>query len=62
MVEAWVQLHCLECEKRWEENPAELPATDERYQCSNCGAQGTLGEFLLTQQDLETVQGLQGGE
>ncbi len=59
MVEAWVQLHCLDCEKRWEENPAQLPATGESYRCPDCGHQATLGEFLLTQRDLETVKGLQ---
>lgn len=62
MAEAWVQLQCVECEKRWQENPAELPAPKEEYRCPDCETRATVGEFLLTQQDLETVRGLQGGE
>lgn len=61
MNEAWVQLSCLECDNRWSENPGELPAPDEQYQCPDCRAYATVAEFLLTQQDLQTVNSLQGG-
>lgn len=61
MSEAWVQLHCVECEHRWQENPAELPEPDAEYRCPSCGAYQTVAEFLLTQRDLEALKGLQEG-
>lgn len=62
MAEAWVQLNCLACENRWSDNPANLPAPGEQYQCPSCGEYANVSEFLLTKQDLETVRGLQGGQ
>lgn len=60
MAEAWVQLACLECEHRWQENPSGLPPTDTTYRCPSCGLERNLAEFLLTHRDLEAVKGLQG--
>ena len=56
MVEAFVRLQCPECQKGWEENPAELPDHTAQFTCPSCETARRLAEFMRTERDLETVK------
>lgn len=62
MTEAWVQLYCSSCEKRWKRTAREIPAPDTMFACPDCSAERPVTEFLLTQQDLQTIKNLHTGE
>ena len=57
--EAFVQLLCPECQKKWESTPSELPAHDEHFSCPNCHATRRTAEFMRTDRDLENLKNLQ---
>lgn len=57
--EAFVQLLCPECQKKWESTPSELPAHDEHFNCPNCHATRRTAEFMRTDRDLENLKTLQ---
>lgn len=56
MPEAWIQLLCPECGEGWEENPSDLPAPGERYECPHCGARAPVSEFMRTERDLDILE------
>lgn len=56
MQEAWIQLQCPGCDKRWEANPAELPAPDGSYTCEDCDATRRVSEFPKTARDFEILE------
>ncbi|MFB6125240.1 MAG: hypothetical protein ABEJ59_04710 [Halanaeroarchaeum sp.] len=58
--EAYVQLVCPECQKTWEENPRELPASEQNYECPNCNATRRTAEFMRTDSDFETLKQFEG--
>ena len=55
MQEAWIQLHCPDCEKWWEANPADLPATENAYTCEDCETTRRISEFTKTLRDFEIL-------
>jgi predicted RNA-binding Zn-ribbon protein involved in translation (DUF1610 family) len=60
MEEAFVRLHCPDCSKDWEENPAELPGHRQEFSCPDCGTTRRLAEFMRTERDLEAVKQFEG--
>ncbi len=56
MREAWVQLHCRKCDKRWQKNPKELPAPSESFACPACGLDDSMSTFLETARGLEILE------
>lgn len=61
MQEAWIQLSCPACGKRWQENPVELPEPRESFACEHCGEARTVSEFAKTARDLEILENLHTG-
>lgn len=59
MVEAWIQLQCPSCGEEWEDAPTDLPASDAEYTCNHCGETRRVAEFMLTQRDLEILEGFE---
>ena len=59
MVEAFVRLVCLECDKEWQDTPAELPQLRTNFSCPHCHATRRLTEFMRTERDLEAVKAFQ---
>ncbi len=58
MREAYVRLVCPECSKSWEDNPSELPAADESFDCPECSETRRTAEFMRTDRDLENLKSL----
>ncbi|MDY6819764.1 MAG: hypothetical protein SVG88_13980 [Halobacteriales archaeon] len=58
MKEAFVQLHCSDCEKAWESTPSELPAHSEDFTCPGCQVTRRMAEFARTERDLEVLKQL----
>jgi DNA-directed RNA polymerase subunit RPC12/RpoP len=56
MSEPWIQLHCPDCTEQWEENPVNLPAPDEEFQCPHCGARHPVSEFTRANRDFEILE------
>jgi len=56
MTEAWIELGCASCEKYWEENPTDLPASDEQFRCPDCGTARPTAEFMRSARDLDVLQ------
>lgn len=56
MVEAWIELACPSCERRWEASPTDLPAPDDRFTCPGCGEERTTAQFMKDQRDLEILK------
>lgn len=59
MEEAYVRLLCPECEKDWESTSTDLPRHDTTFHCPNCHASYRLAAFTRTENDLQTLKGLQ---
>jgi len=59
MVEAFVRLVCPECDKEWQDTPAELPQLRTNFSCPHCHATQRLTEFMRTERDLEAVKAFQ---
>ncbi|MDT3435640.1 hypothetical protein [Haloarcula sp. 1CSR25-25] len=59
MEEAYVRLLCPECKKDWESTPTALPRHDTTFHCPNCHASHRLAVFTRTENDLQTLKGLQ---
>jgi len=57
--EAYVQLLCPECSKKWEESPRDLPAPEQSLECPDCSAIYRTSEFMRTERDLENLKRLQ---
>lgn len=57
--EAYIQLVCPECEKKWEENASDLPKPQKNYSCPDCHATRKTSEFMRTDRDLENLKRLQ---
>jgi len=56
MTEAWIQLHCPECDNDWESSPSALPEPGEPFSCPDCGARRPVSEFTRTQRDFEILE------
>jgi len=56
MQEAWLQLHCPDCDKNWEAAPTDLPSPDTSFTCEDCHTERPLSEFMKTTRDLELLQ------
>lgn len=60
MVEAWIQLRCPSCDQIWESSPSKLPAPDAAFECSHCGEERTVAQFMKDQRDLEILKQFAG--
>jgi hypothetical protein len=58
MEEAFVRLHCPDCNKGWESTPSDLPSHKEEFDCPGCTESRRLAEFMRTEHDLETLKEL----
>lgn len=56
MVEAWIQLRCPSCDRRWESSPTDLPSPQAAFECDGCGASRPTAEFMRDQRDLEILK------
>lgn len=55
-METFVELVCPDCEKYWEAAPSDLPASDDPFDCPDCGERRPLAEFTRSSRDLEIIQ------
>lgn len=60
MVEAWIQLACPSCDRRWESSPTSLPSPQADFECAGCGAVRTTSLFMKDQRDLEILKQFAG--
>lgn len=60
MQEAWIQLHCPDCQENWEANPADLPEPDSEFSCQHCDSARPTAEFVKTTRGLEILRDFHG--
>lgn len=56
MPEAFIRLVCPSCGESWEDNPVDLPAPPDRFECGSCGERRPTAEFMRTARDLEILE------